>query len=80
MDEFIIMPNHIHGIIMIVGNNENGNVGADLCVRPDNGENINDVDVVVKGQARRFCAGQTRRSAPTVGSARSIYPESPERC
>ncbi len=31
LDEFIIMPNHIHGIIRIVG--------ADPCVRPDN-ENI----------------------------------------
>src|SRR4051812_39399495 len=29
IDEFIIMPNHIHGIIQI-----HPPVGADLCVRP----------------------------------------------
>ena len=34
IDEYKIMPNHIHGIIMIV---ENDNVGADLCVRSGNG-------------------------------------------
>jgi len=62
IDEYKIMPNHIHGIIMIVGNDENDDVGADLCVRPDNEENINDENVV-KG---RICIkGQTHRSAPT---------------
>ena len=29
LDEFVVMPNHIHGII--------GIVGADLCVRPQSG-------------------------------------------
>lgn len=32
LDEFIIMPNHFHGIIII--DNEKNNVGADPCVRP----------------------------------------------
>ena len=32
LDEFIIMPNHIHGIIKIV---ENSIVGTNLCVRPN---------------------------------------------
>jgi REP element-mobilizing transposase RayT len=32
LDELIIMPNHIHGIIIIVG--------ADLCVCPETGEHI----------------------------------------
>jgi REP element-mobilizing transposase RayT len=31
-DEFVIMPNHIHGIIFIVG--------VDPCVYPDKGEHI----------------------------------------
>jgi len=35
IDEYKIMPNHLHGIIMIVGNNENNNVGAGEP-RPDN--------------------------------------------
>lgn len=38
VDEFIVMPNHIHGIIRIVGaedNNHGGVVGADRCVCPD---------------------------------------------
>jgi REP element-mobilizing transposase RayT len=30
-DEFVIMPNHFHGIVMIMSNP----VGADLCVCPD---------------------------------------------
>lgn len=30
-DEFVVMPNHCHGIIMI----GNGSVGADLCVGPE---------------------------------------------
>ncbi|MFH1645149.1 MAG: transposase, partial [Candidatus Omnitrophota bacterium] len=50
IDEYIIMPNHFHGIIIIVG--------ADLCVRPDNGNDIN----VVKGRTHR-CA-----PTPTVGT------------
>ncbi|MBD3379532.1 MAG: hypothetical protein GF408_03610 [Candidatus Omnitrophica bacterium] len=63
IDEYKIMPNHIHGIMMIVGNDGNNDVGADLCVRPDNGENIKHHDVV-KGRTRDI-KGQTRRSAPT---------------
>jgi len=31
IDEYVVMPNHCHGIINIVGS-----VGADLCVCPDN--------------------------------------------
>lgn len=35
-DAFVVMPNHIHGIIMIQSTNEtNDSVGADLRVRPD---------------------------------------------
>lgn len=34
LDEFVIMLNHIHGIIQIV-ENDNVLVGADPCVRPD---------------------------------------------
>ena len=41
-----------HGIIVIVEKNEYGSVGADLCVRPDNVDNV-------------YHKGQTRRSAPT---------------
>ncbi|MDO8311578.1 MAG: transposase [Sideroxyarcus sp.] len=36
-DEFVCMPNHIHFIVVNVGNDINGavnGVGADLCVRP----------------------------------------------
>jgi REP element-mobilizing transposase RayT len=37
IDEYIVMPNHLHGIISIVKRN----VGADLCVCPNNkGEHI----------------------------------------
>ena len=36
IDEYVIMPNHFHGIINIVGNNETKYpVGADLSVCPD---------------------------------------------
>ena len=63
IDEYKIMPNHFHGTIMIVEKNENGNVvGADLCVRPDNGGNINDIGF---DKGRTYIKGQTHRSAPT---------------
>jgi|GEM_PF-6574285 len=32
IDEYIVMPNHIHGIIIIIDR-----VGADPCVRPEHG-------------------------------------------
>jgi len=41
LDEYCIMPNHMHGIIQIVG--------ADLCVRP----NMIDDGQIHKGQTRR---------------------------
>jgi len=34
LDECVVMPNHLHGVIVI---NDNENVGADPCVCPDNG-------------------------------------------
>jgi REP element-mobilizing transposase RayT len=52
LDGFVVMPNHIHGIL-IVSDNEIG-VGANLRVRPNK---IND----------NLEKGQTRRSAPTLG-------------
>ncbi|MFH1691268.1 MAG: transposase [Candidatus Omnitrophota bacterium] len=57
IDEHKIMPNHLHGIIVIV---DQCNVGADLCVRPVNGNNgyanNNNMEIV---------KGRTRRCAPT---------------
>ena len=59
-DYFTIMPNHIHGIIQIVG--------ADLCVRPLNlhprSSSPNERTSGV-GPTRR--SGPTHRSAPTLG-------------
>jgi len=51
IDEYMIMPNHIHGIISIASSDDNDHticVGANLCVRPHNN-------------------GPTHRSAPTLG-------------
>jgi hypothetical protein len=40
LDEFIVMPNHFHGIIQIINTNPIP-VGADLRVCPDNvGEHV----------------------------------------
>jgi REP element-mobilizing transposase RayT len=53
-DESVTMPNHFHGIIVIV---EPDTVGANLCVRPD-----------APGQAHGSAQpGQTPGSAPTLG-------------
>jgi len=43
IDEYVIMPNHFHGIINIVET-----VGADLCVCPDN--NLNKQMIKAKGE------------------------------
>ena len=38
LHNFVVMPNHFHGILEIVEQNIlNNSVGADLCVCPDNG-------------------------------------------
>jgi len=50
IDEYIIMPNHIHGIIC--------NVGADTCVCPD--ENIS------KDEMEPLQSGQGQGPAPTL--------------
>ena len=44
LDEYVIMPNHIHGIIVI-----NNPVGADLCVRPTNTNKTNIHPISNKG-------------------------------
>ena len=58
LDTFQIMPNHIHGILIIQP------VGANLCVRPirqDSNLNVRHNDIVRQ-------TGQTHRSAPTLGT------------
>jgi len=55
MDEFIIMPNHMHGIIFIVG--------AALCGRPD----TMDGKYQKTGQPCSSEEGQPHRVAPTLG-------------
>jgi len=50
LNEFVVMPNHIHGIIQIV----NQNVGTDLRVCPDNTNTVQSHD-----------AGQSHRIPPT---------------
>ena len=58
IDEYIIMPNHIHGIINIV-------VGADLCVRPNQciGPEQNNISNNIHKINHN---GRTHRSAPTI--------------
>ncbi len=55
IDEYCIMPNHIHGIII---------VGAHPCVRPDINPRINPD----QGRTHGFVKGRTHGSAPTVGT------------
>jgi REP element-mobilizing transposase RayT len=57
IDEYKIMPNHLHGIIVIVG--------ADLCVRPDNGDNVNNNRINNYDIDNINIKRQTCRSAPT---------------
>lgn len=37
-DEFVVMPNHIHGIIVLVGTTPRGRPDADVNGRPDDGQ------------------------------------------
>ena len=60
-DEFAVMPNHIHGVIIIV--ERDMVVGANPCVRPELGQTRGSAT----GQTRGSATGQTRGSAPTVG-------------
>ena len=58
LHNFVVMPNHFHGILEIVEqnkkskniiNNSNINecdVGADLCVCPDDGNSINNKNII----------------------------------
>ena len=45
IDEYIVMPNHIHGIIGI-------DVGVDPCIFPDNRVNVNNENNRINGQVR----------------------------
>jgi putative transposase len=40
LDAFVVMPNHVHGIIFIIGENSSDPVGADPCVRPAPSMNV----------------------------------------
>jgi len=67
IDQFQIMPNHIHGIIVIT---TEPYVGADPCVCPGIGANPVGADPRVcpknNGQTQGSVIGQTQGSAPTV--------------
>ena len=69
-DAFVIMPNHIHGIIIITG----GIVGVDPRVNPDDPHGIeqsHEVDPTGDGQSREI--GQSHGIAPTDdGQSREI--------
>ncbi|NIR16370.1 MAG: hypothetical protein GWN86_21580 [Desulfobacterales bacterium] len=58
LDEFVVMPNHVHGIISIVGVEHGKSVGADPCVCPDQGRTSN-----TKGEHM----GSPLRERPTLG-------------
>jgi putative transposase len=65
LDEYVIMPNHIHGIILI--SNDNHVVGAGLAPALDNinnhaSDNINDRATAV------YTNRATARVAPTIGN------------
>lgn len=74
LDEYVVMPNHFHGIILVVQKNENGNVGADLRVRPKNKNNPHNGNNFNNGHGNNYVVnggnievkGQTHRSAPTL--------------
>ncbi len=48
IDEYVVMPNHVHGILII----NNNSVGADRCVRPFNNQNniVNNQNNIVNNQ------------------------------
>ena len=63
IDEYQVMPNHLHGIIMIVENDETGDVGAGFP-RPVNDKGRG--NRAPKGRGNRAPKGRGNR-APTLG-------------
>ncbi len=59
LDEFVIMPNHVHGIVWIMGDNRSI-VGAAHRGRPDLNHNINQI------HENQPLGGRARGPAPTV--------------
>ena len=55
IDKYVVMPNHCHGIINIIGT-----VGADLCVCPDN--NLGEHEKTEKGEGEHI--GSPLRGRP----------------
>lgn len=64
IDEYKIMPNHLHGIIMIVGNDKNGDVGAGFP-RPDNGKG--------RGNRAPTCDMRPHATCDTVSKMEILY-------
>ncbi len=60
LDEFVVMPNHVHGIVWIMGDNNPSIVGAAHRGRPDLNHNINQI------HESQPLGGQARGPAPTV--------------
>jgi putative transposase len=72
-DEFVIMPNHIHGIIMIVGKDVNNIVGATPrgCPPPTDG-NVG-AGRNARQNSQNQSSGQPRGVAPTMSLADAVH-------
>ena len=66
IDEFQIMPNHVHGIIILVGATPRGcpDTGPGAC--PEMTDHIDMGQPQITGQPREFNKGQPRGVAPTA--------------
>ncbi len=72
LHNFVVMPNHFHGILEIVKQNIlNNPVGADLCVCPDNGNVCSNDENVCPDDGKNNDllqhSGWTHRFTPTNG-------------
>jgi REP element-mobilizing transposase RayT len=65
LDEFVIMPNHIHGILVVGAGRSTKNVGATLAVAQNDGAGAR------PGAGARRGAGA--RPAPTIGEIVGIF-------
>lgn len=65
IDDYVIMPNHFHGII-IIEYNANDNAGATRCVAPNNESQNNCRDTMHRVPTERTFGSSIPNSLPTI--------------
>ncbi|HEX5153410.1 MAG TPA: hypothetical protein VFW07_18300 [Parafilimonas sp.] len=74
LDEFIVMPNHIHGILILdnIGNDNDNGHGANADANNDNGNDVDDADNVETRHALSLQSTPKNQSTPPTPSNQTI--------